>query len=447
MKGLVLGFATALAALAATDAPPVTFYKDVLPVLQKNCQVCHRPGEAAPMSLLTYEQARPWAKALREAVLLKRMPPWFADPHYGKFSNDRSLSQNEINTLVAWADTGAREGNAKDAPPPRHFLDGWNIGPPDAVFEMPSGFQVPASGTIEYQYIVIPTGFTEDKWVQMAEVRPGNRAVVHHVIAFLRKPGSKWLKDAQPGIPFVPKKRYEAQNANQNRSGGAREDDTGSGNEFLVGFAPGVPPEMLKPDQAKLVPAGSDVVFQMHYTANGKPATDRTHVGFIFAKEPPRERVFTAATLNRKFIIPAGDANYEVHSEITIHDTTTLTGLLPHMHLRGKDFEYRIVYPTGESEILLSVPKYSFNWQLSYYLQKPLVLAKGTRIECTAHFDNSPNNPNNPNPREEVRWGDQSWEEMMIGFFDVAFDRNADPEKIFKEEKKKPATPARTGDE
>ncbi len=434
LTGMLLSLAVGVAAMAATDTPRVTFSKDVAPILQKNCQGCHRPGEPAPMSLLTYQQARPWAKAIREAVLLKRMPPWFADPHHGKFTNDRSLSQTEIDTLVAWADSGAREGDPKDLPPPRQFIEGWNIGVPAAVIEMPNEFQVPATGTIEYQYIVVSTGFTEDKWVRMAEIRPGNRALVHHVIAFVREPGSKWMREAQPGIPFVPKKRPERRPGQPAQQVGSE----GSG-EFLVGFAPGTVPEVLKPGQAKLIKAGSDIVFQMHYTANGKAGVDKTRVGLIFADEPPKERVMTAAAQNRKFVIPAGDPNYQVNAEITFQDTATLTAFLPHMHLRGKDFEYRIVYPDGRSEVLLSVPKYSFNWQLSYYLEKPLVLTKGTRIECTAHFDNSANNPNNPNASEAVRWGDQSWEEMMIGFFDLALGPGVKAEDVFREEKK-PAT-------
>jgi hypothetical protein len=429
---MLLGLAGAMLAMGADTrtASSVTFHKDVLPVLQRNCQACHRPGEAAPMSLLGYSETRPWARAIKEAVLSKRMPPWFADPSHGKFSNDRSLTRVEIDTLVAWADSGAKEGNAKDAPPPRQFVEGWNIGVPDAVVEMPNEYQVPAQGTIEYTYYVIPTGFTEDKWVQLAEVRPGNRAVVHHVIAFIRGPNSKWLREAKPGEPYVPRKRE-----------GRREEGDGGG-EFLIGYAPGTVPEVLKPGEGKLIKAGSDLVFQMHYTANGKPAADKTKVGIIFAKEPPAQRILTAAAQNRKFVIPPGAPNHRVDAEITLQDSAVLTAFLPHMHLRGKSFEYRLVYPTGESEILLRVPKYDFNWQLSYYLEKPLLLPKGTKIECTAHFDNSPNNPANPNPNVEVRWGDQSWEEMMIGFFDLSIDAKADAAKLFKKEKEN-----RTGDD
>ncbi|MGI8990943.1 MAG: thiol-disulfide isomerase [Bryobacteraceae bacterium] len=423
MRAKLFSFALAACAYAPANLPAaVTYDRDVAPILRKNCQGCHRPGEAAPMSFLTYKETRPWASAIKEAVALKKMPPWFADPHYGKFSNDRSLAPNEIQTLVRWAETGAAEGKTRDLPKAAKFVDGWNIvsagGKPDVEFEMPAEFKVPASGTIEYQYILIPGNFTEDKWVQRAEVRPGNRAVLHHVIAFVRPPGSKWMKDAQPGVPFVPAK------------GG------GEGNgEFLVGYAPGTLPEILEPGRAKLIKAGSDFIFQMHYTANGKEGVDRSKIGLVFATEPVKERVYTLAAMNNKFEIPAGDANYQVDSSFEFGSEAKVVALFPHMHLRGKDFEYRAVYPTGEKEMLLNVPHYSFSWQLSYYPVKDLVMPKGTKIECTAHFDNSVNNPNNPDATKAVKWGDQSWEEMMIGFFDVAIDRDTELKTLFPKKK------------
>lgn len=421
----------AMAAMAANSPSAATFNKDVLPIMQKRCQACHRPGEAAPMSFLSYRETRPWAKAIREAVLTKKMPPWFADPHYGKFLNDRSLTQREIDTLVAWANTGALEGDPKDTPAPIEFAEGWQIGKPDRVIEMPVDFAVPASGTIEYQYIVTPTGFTEDKWVQSAEARPGARAVTHHMIAFVREPGSKWLREAQPGVPFVPKKGERG----RPRTARTDADNSAPYAELLAGYAPGLPAMILRSGQAKLVKAGSDIVFQMHYTANGKASLDRSRVGMIFAKTPPAERVFTANATNAKFVIPPGDPNYEVKSEITFQDDTRLNDLMPHMHLRGKDFEYRLVYPTGEAETILLVPKYDFNWQLFYYLAEPKLVPKGTRMECTAHFDNSPNNPANPDPKSEVRWGDQSWEEMMIGWFDIAIPAGRNPMDVLRTNK------------
>ena len=429
------------AAFAATS--PVTFNKDVLPILQKNCQTCHRPGEVAPMSFQDYKETRPWAKAIKTAILTRKMPPWFADPQYGHFRNERKLTEAERNTIIQWADNGAPEGEAKDRPASVAFVDGWNIGQPDVVFQMPEPFDVPASGTLEYQYIVIPTGFTKDTWVSAAEVRPGNRQVVHHVIVFVRPPGSTWMKDAKPGIPFVPvvhqrdangarvadPQRAESRPANDPQRGG----DRGSvvNNENLVGYAPGLQPQDFSlGGAAKLIPAGSDIVLQMHYTANGKAATDQSKIGLVLAKETPRYRFLTMPAATQQFAIPPGDPNYEVRSSITINQDARLVWLMPHMHLRGKDFLFRAVYPTGESETLLNVPRFDFSWQLGYDETRPLALPKGTRIDCTAHFDNSPNNPANPNPNVTVRWGDQSWEEMMIGWFAVIVPADANPRDV-----------------
>jgi len=419
MRILALSLAVGSVAVAATTPPSVTFYKDVLPVLQKNCQTCHRPGEAAPMSFLSYETTRPWAKAIKTAVLTKKMPPWFADPHYGKFSNDRSMAQADIDTLVAWADTGASVGDPNEGPKPIDWVEGWRIGKPDMVIAMPTPFNVPASGTIDYQYIVIPTGFTEDKYVQLAEARPGNPAIVHHIIAFIREPGNPWMKDAQPGVPFVPRERQRRAESNGDKK--RREGDGGGGfGDMLAGYAPGTLPDILKPGQAKLVKAGSDIVLQLHYTANGKATTDISKVGLVFAKEQPTERVLTLAASTANFAIPPGDSNYQVDAKITLQDDATLIDMLPHMHFRGKSFEYRITYPNGEKETLLNVPHYDFNWQLTYDLAQPRRMPAGTVIECTAHYDNSPNNPANPDPTKEVHFGEQTWEEMMFGFFDVA---------------------------
>lgn len=431
-QAMLLGLVASGLLGAASKPAPVSFYKDVLPVLQKNCQGCHRTGEAAPMSFTSYQTVRPWAKAIREAVLAKRMPPWFASAEdRGKFHNERTLSSEEIAKISAWVDAGAPEGDRKDAPPPVAFTEGWNIGTPDKVVAMPAAFPVPASGTIEYTYIVMPLNLAQDTWIQAAEVRPGNRAVVHHVIAFLREPGSKWMADAKYGEPFVPKpQKRNARNANQENS-----EAGGPGTELLVGYAPGLEAQMWLPGQAKLIKAGTDVVFQMHYTANGTAATDQTRIGLVFAKQPPKERVMTVAAMNPRFAIPPGAANHRVDSQFTLQADTRLVGLMPHMHLRGKSFEYFAVYPTGEKERLLTVPRYDFNWQLFYYLKEPRVFPKGTRIECIAHFDNSANNKFNPDPSKEVRWGDQSWEEMMIGWLDVAFPADMNPLKLYQSDK------------
>lgn len=416
LKSLTLTFVAALSAAAATGSNPATFNKDVLPILEAKCQECHRTGEIAPMSLLTYDQVRPWAKAIKTAVLTKKMPPWTADPHYGKFSNDMSLSAAQIETISNWVDAGAKEGNPKDAPKPREFYTGWTIGKPDQIFAMPAKIDIPSTGVVEYTYVIIPTGFTEDKWIQAAEARPGARTAMHHVIAFLRPPGSNWLKDAVPGQPFIPGKGGRGQRGQDSVPG-----------ELLVGYAPGLPPTELQPGQAKLVKAGTDIVLQLHYTPNGKETSDVTQIGVTFAKEVPKERVMTMMAPSYFLKIPPGDPNYESKSQMTLGQDVKLVSLMPHMHLRGKDFQYRAVYPTGETQVLLNVPHYDFNWQLSYVLKDELLLPKNTRIECTAHHDNSSNNSFNPDPTKEVRWGDQTFEEMMIGWFDVAFDSKMDP--------------------
>jgi hypothetical protein len=420
MQSLIPFLFLSVAALAAPNPLQVTFHKDVLPVLQKNCQGCHRPGEAAPMSFLTYKSTRPFAKAIKEAASIRRMPPWHADPHFGKFSNDKSMTQADINTLVAWADSGAKEGNPKDAPQPVSFIDGWNIGKPDLVLEMPKPFTVPAQGTINYVHYVIPVGNKEDLWVERAEVRPGNRAVLHHVIAFVRPPGSRWLKNAVPGEPFTPQR--------ENAFGG----------QWLTAYAPGMPPQVLPPGKARRVPAGSDIVLQMHYTANGKEQSDASKIGILFAKQPPQEQVLTLAVQNDRFKIPPHEANHEVNAELVLQQDSTLLALMPHMHLRGKDFLFRATYPTGESEVLLSVPRYDFAWQLIYEPAGEKLLPKGTRIQAVAHFDNSANNKANPDPTQPVRFGEQSWEEMMIGFFDVSVPPGT-TERDLLQPKRKPA--------
>ena len=411
----------ALGACLLAECQPVTFTKDVAPILQQRCQVCHRPGEAAPFPLLTYTQTRPWAKAIKAAVLQRKMPPWFADPHVGRFSNDSSLSSNEIKTLVAWVDSGAREGDPQDLPPLKEFAAGWAIPKPDAIIELPVPYEIPARGAIEYQHILIPSPFKTDKWVQFAEARPTDRARVHHIIAFIREPGSEWLKEAKPGIPFVPPK------AKQGDTQGAAELPS----DFLVGYAPGQPPEAFEPGQAKLIRAGSDIILQVHYTTNGVPGRDQSRIGLVFAKEPPAKRVFTVSAVNGTFKIPAGDPNYRVDAEFEVGTDVILAALHPHMHYRGKDFEYRLRFPDGETRALLKVPRYSSNWQLWYNLSDPIPLPKGARIECTAHFDNSPNNPFNPDPTKDVEWGDQTWEEMMVGFVNLVFDAKVPVKDLF----------------
>jgi len=373
------------AALAA-DAP-VTFTKDVAPILYKNCVECHRPTMFAPMSLMTFDDARPWARSIKQRVTARTMPPWGADPAHGTFKNDPRLSEGDIETIAKWVDAGAPKGDDKDLPPPPQLVEGWTIGKPDAVFTMDEEFTIPPTGAIPYKYFRVPTNLTEDKWIQAIEIKPGARAQVHHVIAFTQPAGSP----LKPGGELGP-----------TNIGGVTPNKPG-----LV-FAPGV---------ARLLRGNSDIVMQIHYTTNGTETKDRTTVGIIYAKQPPTKVAAGGMVINPRFVIPANDGNAEVKATTTLSRDTTLTAMTPHMHVRGKDMIYIAHYPDGTSETLLSVPKWDFNWQITYMLAQPKVLPKGTQVEVIAHYDNSANNKFNPDPSKDVRWGDQTWEEMMIGFF------------------------------
>ena len=429
MNGMLI-VAASLPLLAASTNSPVgiTFHKDVEPILQSRCQVCHHPGDIGPMSLLNYQQVRPWAKAIRAAVLQKKMPPWFADIKHGHFLNDRSMPQPEIDTLVSWVDSGAKEGDPKDAPTPLEFSDGWHIGTPDAIIEVPKPFNIPATGTVPYQYIRIPSGFTEDKWVTGVEIRPSNRSVVHHINASTHAPGSlKMLKTGE----FIA---LDGEAGNRALILSGKEPPMfgdGIDSELIEVFVPGTIAKPLKAGQARLIKAGSDLMLQLHYTTNGKPEQDRVRVGFVFAKQPPVERVRALLVYNVHFTIPAGDSNARVEARAMLKHEVKLVSLLPHMHLRGKDFEFRAIYPTGESEVLLNVPRYDFHWQINYYLAQAKVLPAGTILECVGHYDNSPNNPDNPDPKAEVHYGEQTWEEMLNGFLEVAIDPNVPTPKVF----------------
>jgi hypothetical protein len=386
---LVLFVGVPLPALAA-GVP--TFSKDVAPILYKSCVECHRPTMFAPMSLTTYDAARPYAQAIKRRVVARQMPPWSADPAIGHFRNDPRLTETEIATIVQWVDGGAPRGNDRDLPALPAFAEGWTIGTPDVVLEA-QAYTVPASGTIPYLYFRIPTNFTDDRWLQAIEISPSARAVVHHVIAF-----------AQP-------------------SGGDPNNERTPGRMQIGGTTPNKPGLVFDPGVARLLPRNHDLVLQMHYTANGTEMTDRTRVALIFAKEPPKKQAGGSMILNLGFAIPPGADNHEVRASQTMRRDTVLTSMTPHMHMRGRDMTYIAHYPDGRSETLLSVPNYDFNWQHTYVLAEPKVLPAGTKLEVIAHFDNSPNNRFNPDPGQTVRWGDQTWEEMMIGFIGTVQDR------------------------
>jgi mono/diheme cytochrome c family protein len=386
-----LGFSESAGAQARSS---VSYAKDVAPLLHRSCASCHRPSMFAPMSLLTYEETRPWARAIKQRVVRREMPPWSADAPHGMFRNDPRLSQADIDTIVAWVDAGAPRGDG-EMPTPPTFTGGWTIGTPDAIFTMTEDFAVPAEGTIPYQYSRVPTNLKEDKWIQAMEIRPGNREVVHHVIA-----------NAQP-------------------VGGAAADERTPGRVGLGGITPNMPGVVYPPGVARLLPANSEIILQMHYTTTGTAATDRTSIAVIYAKEPPGKMIGGGMVMNAQFTIPPGADNHEVRASQTLQRDTVLTGMMPHMHVRGKDMTYTAYYPDGRTETLLSVPKYAFDWQISYELVEPKLLPKGTRIEVVAHFDNSSKNIYNPDPTQTVRWGDQTWEEMMIGFITTLVERPA----------------------
>ena len=369
------------------------------------------------MPLMNYREARPYAKAIQEVTRQRKMPPWFADSHFGHFADDPSLTPQELATLSAWADAGAPAGNPRDAPPPRQWATGWVIPQPDLVVRMPKPVELPAHGDVEYTYEIVPTGFTEDKWVQMSEVRPASRANVHHAVVYIRPPGSKWLKHAPVGVPFTASTLTDPQD---------RRDAHWTDSDILLVYAPGSSPDRWPDSMAKFMPAGSDLVFQMHYMAMGKAVRDQTSVGLIFAKRPPAERVLTLQLTNDRFVIPPGVDDFRVEVHGTLPNDATLLSFSPHMHLRGKEFEYNLIRPNGQIvETLLRV-HYDFHRQLSYRLAEPRFLKAGTELQAVAWYDNSKNNPHNPDPTQSVTWGDQTYDEMMVGFFDVAVAANLD---------------------
>ena len=397
-----------------------SFYRDVLPILEKHCQSCHRPGEMA-FPLLTYEQTAPRAGAIRLAVVSKRMPPWFADPIVGHFANDPSLSPSEIQVLKMWAESGARAGDPHEAPSAPHWAEGWNISPPDAVIQMPKAVALAPRGDIDYTYEIVPTGFHEDRWVQMAELRPSSREHVHHAVVYIRPPESKWLRNAPIGAPFTAASLTDQQ---------ARRDAHWTDSDLLLVYAPGSSPEVWDLGMAKYIPAGSDLVIQMHYMAMGHAAMDRTAIGLVFAKQPPKQRVLTLQLTNDHFVIPPHTDDYRVEARGSLPNDATVLRFFPHMHWRGKRFEYNLIHPDGRIEPLLKV-RWDFEWQLSYQLAEPLALKAGTVLQAVAWYDNSSHNPHNPDPDDEVRWGEQTYEEMMVGFFDVAVAPDLDKWKYF----------------
>jgi hypothetical protein len=428
---LVLGGA---AMAADSGSSSVTFDKDVLPILQKNCQTCHRPGQVAPMSFLSYKDTRPWAKAMKTAVALRKMPPWFADPKYGHFTNDRSLKQSEIDTIAKWADSGAPEGDAKDAPPAVQWPEGWQIKPDiivaGPVTEIPAH---PKNNVVEWMSVTVPTGFTKDTWITSVQIKPEHPEVAHHICLGFN-PHTPDVKYFEP--VWQDKERDEEGSAIPGKKPTFGPATPGGRFRSMAEdcYLPGNPAADYRDfHAAKLVPAGSDITLNLHYTPNGTAITDHVQVGFTVANEPPQRRYLSlsssAPSDPKLFAIPPNDGNWQSPpADVTFNQDVELVFMMPHMHFRGKDMTYTLEYPDGRKEIVLNVPHYDFNWQLGY--STSINVPKGTKLHVDAHYDNSVNNKFNPNPNKTVYYGEMTWEEMMFPFFGVVVDKDTDPRKV-----------------
>ena len=393
---LVLGVG-GLASAEAAGTP--TFAKDIAPILYENCVACHRPNHLAPMSLITYADARPWARAVKTKVLAREMPPWGADSSVRAYKNDASLTQTEIDTIAAWVDGGAPEGNAVDLPEVPQFAEGWSIGEPDLIFTMLEPFEVPADGTVPYSYVTVPTNLQEDIWISAHEFRPGDRRVIHHVIPSVLE------DDGKPATGEVKLRRDRT----RTRARGAS----------VGGYVPNRLGTVYADGVATRLPAGADIEAQMHYTTIGEPVSDRSSWGVVLTREPDStlRRARGGQVANLTFAIEPGNADFAVTASRTIEEDTYLANMMPHMHVRGKSAKYTVKYPDGREVVALWVPNYNFNWQLRYQLEEPIFMPKGAVLEAEFHYDNSGANRFNPEPTAEVHWGDQTWEEMMLGYY------------------------------
>ena len=426
----------------STAAAAPTFTKDVAPIFYRHCVGCHHPKDIAPMSLMDFQSARPWAKSIREAVLTRKMPPWFADSRSGKFANDPRLSPAEIETIQAWIDHGSPEGDRRDLPKPPVFTEGWKLGTPDLVVDIGEDHAV-TPGSDAYEHFIVPTNFKTGIWIRAAEIRPGNRRVVHHVHVNLVQDdgqtgptsieGMRQLSDFLLHDGKLTRVRADAPVVNNACAADTPELPYLHGFQegALTSFLPGRPPDTFPEGTAKWVPPGAKLEFVVHYARiSGPPQTDRTSVGFYLAPGPP-DRVLRRMDLRNFFFrIPPGAASHEVKRCYTFERDKLLLSITPHMHYRGKDVQYELIRPNGARQILLSVPRYDFNWQLVYRFQDPVRVEKGSLLEVTTHYDNSPNNPANPDPTKAIRWGDKSEEEMMTSWIEY---READGAKVAQE--------------
>jgi len=396
VMALMMGSAAGASAAEAEGAP--TFAKDVAPIFYDNCVTCHRPNHLAPMSLISYEDARPWARAVKSKVLAGEMPPFFADTSVRAYKNDTSLTQQEIDTIAAWVDGGAPRGNDADLPEVPQFAEGWSIGEPDLIFTMLEPFEVPADGTVPYSYVTVPTNLKQDVWISAYEFVPGDRRVLHHVIAQVME------DDGKPATGEVLLTR----DGDRTRAEGAT----------VGGYVPNRLGTVYPAGVASRLPAGADIEAQMHYTTIGKPVTDRSSWGVVLAAEPDSmRRAGGGQVINPMFRIEPGNPSFEVTASRKISEDTYLSSMMPHMHVRGKSAKFIIKFPDGREEVALSVPNYDFNWQLNYQLEEPIFMPAGSELQAVFTYDNSTNNRHNPDPTAEVRWGDQTWEEMMLGYY------------------------------
>ncbi len=427
----------ALILVTPAAARDVTYATDVAPIFFQHCTGCHHPNDIAPMSLMTYQDARPWAASIREAVVSRTMPPWHADPRYGHFSNDMRLSATEVETIRLWAVQGAKQGDPLKTPTAPVYTDGWKIGAPDAIIDIGQTQVVTPSGPDEYLYYTVPTHFAEDRWIQAAELRPGNRRVVHHAHVWVETPPKPVAAPIVASTPKVSLTYTEGKLTHIKPDApvldnGCLADDGATwpgnppkgGTGPIASYLPGKFPDTYPEGTAKLLPAGAMLKFQVHYSkATGKEETDRTSVGLIFAKHPPEHPMRRIDISNYLFLLPPGDDNHEVSECHRFDKAILMTSLTAHMHVRGKAMRFDVEYPDGRKETLLDVPHYSFSWQTTYHFAEPKNIPAGSRLIITAHFDNSANNPTNPDPTKVIRWGEPSKEEMMDGwveYLDVA---------------------------
>lgn len=374
---------------AATGS--ITWHNRVSRIVEQNCQECHRKGENGPFELMTYEDVKANAPTVKREVRKGTMPPWFATKEHGDWRNDRSLSERDKTDLVSWLENGMPLGDAADAPAARTWPQGWRIGKPDATVSIPKEFNVPARGTVPYQYNYIATDFGEDKWVQAMEIRSTAPQAVHHVLIFLIYPRNHPRASEQP-------------------------DDRGGTRGYFMGMVPGQGDITFPQGMGKFIPKGARMVFQVHYTTNGEEYKDTTSLGMIWCKEKPETEIQTIGISNERFKIPPGADNHEVRAVRKLDKSMRVESFMPHMHVRGKAYRYEVEYPDGKTEVLLDIPAYDFNWQLLYILRQPKDLPKGSKLICTGWFDNSDKNPANPDPKAEVKFGEQTWDEMQIGY-------------------------------